>query len=172
MKILIILLLVFISISIFLEYSKYSGYSGYSEYSEYSEYYNIGKQELEKYSDKTNLAVMFDIDDTLFDSITHQRINEIIDLLLLSKSMGYKVIIITARSMKIENQTKDLLNTNNIPYDYLFMHIDNTPYQGFKSEIKKQLFINEFIKIILSVGDNIIDIEGEYSGLRIKLPNK
>jgi len=42
----------------------------------------------------------------------------------------------------------------------------------FKSKIKEELFYNYGIKILLSVGDNIIDVIGPKSGYYLKLPNK
>ena len=41
----------------------------------------------------------------------------------------------------------------------------------FKSNIKKKLAEQNDITTIMSIGDNIIDIDGEYSGYWIKLPN-
>jgi hypothetical protein len=115
---------------------------------------------------------MFDIDDTLIDVETHEPINEIVELLNRSIEYGYKVIIITARLIDYYQITIDELSKNQIRYHYLYMrkHTDNI--NTFKNIIKKNLYHFNNIKIIMSVGDHFIDVDGEYSGFTIKLPNR
>jgi hypothetical protein len=136
--------------------------------------YLTGKKFLEgiqnNMNNMNNQGVMFDIDDTLFDYSQHE-IKSIINLLLVANNLGFKIIIITARSYEnIFDETIELLK--NIPYDIIYLRTADDLYDTFKSDIKK--YINEVLKIeiVLSVGDSWIDVNGEYSGEYIKLPNK
>ena len=47
----------------------------------------------------------------------------------------------------------------------------NDNINTFKSKVKKKLAEIHNIHIIMSVGDNIVDVDGDYSGYWIKLPN-
>jgi predicted secreted acid phosphatase len=115
-------------------------------------------------------AVMFDIDDTLID-YSGSPIKPIIKLLNKCLSEELMVIIITARSSIFYDHTVNELIKNKIKWTYLYMRNANDSINTFKSNIKKNLAQNEDINIIMSIGDNIIDIDGEYSGYWIKLPN-
>ena len=115
-------------------------------------------------------AVMFDIDDTLIN-YSHEPIIDIINLLNYSKELGYLIIIITARSDKYYYETLSELSKHNIFYDKIYLKKDTENFYDFKSKIKESLFLNNIIEIILSVGDNWIDVNGDYSGDFIKLPN-
>lgn len=119
----------------------------------------------------SNPSVMFDIDDTLIDSHSGQKIKPIVKLLKKCASEGYGIVLITARDSKFTKETEEELYNNGIYYDILFLRnprYDN--FYTFKSKIKKQLSDND-IDIIMSVGDQLHDISGEYSGYFIKLPN-
>ena len=114
---------------------------------------------------------MFDIDGTLFD-YSLQPIKPIIDLLFLAYSYIYIIIIITARPEDSTTVTKQLLDSESLPYDYLFLRKSSDDLNTFKSEIKQSLKINNKIEIVLSVGNNWIDVNGSYSGHYIKLANE
>ena len=140
--------------------------------------YELGKTYLNiiKQMNISNPTVMFDIDDTLLhvnnnDSLT--PIKSMVNLLNYCISSGFIVLIITARDSRYLTQTKKDLSKNKIKYDYLYLRESpQDDYQMFKSDIKKK-FQNELgLKIVMSVGDNEIDIIGPYSGYSIKLPNK
>jgi len=116
-------------------------------------------------------AVMFDIDDTLIFS--NRKPNKpIINLLNKCRSEGLIIVIITARSNLFYDETVDELIRNKIKWSYLFMKEAKDNIHTFKSKIKKTLAELSDINIIMSIGDNIIDIEGDYSGYWIKLPNE
>jgi len=135
----------------------------------YNEAYNIGKNFLKRRKKYVNEAVMFDIDDTLFD-YNQLPIKDIINLLNLAKKLKYVIIIITARShQEYVHETIDLLK--NINYDILYLRKEDDDLNTFKNDIKRELFFKNNIKIVLSVGDNWIDVNGSYSGEYIKLPN-
>jgi predicted secreted acid phosphatase len=116
-------------------------------------------------------AVMFDIDDTLIFSNGKPN-KPIINLLNKCRSEGLIIVIITARSNLFYDETVDELIRNKIKWSYLFMKEAKDNIHTFKSKIKKTLAELSDINIIMSIGDNIIDIEGDYSGYWIKLPNE
>ena len=109
-------------------------------------------------------------------------IKPIINLLNECNKRNFKVIIITARdSIYIEDTVQDLLNIGIYPnqdnlynsnyYDYIYLrHSPKDNHNLFKSDIKKKLYDNG-IQTIMSIGDNDVDINGNYSGYAIKLPN-
>ena len=129
-------------------------------------------------------AVMFDIDDTLLyinegknkdSKIT--LIKPMKDLLDYCINNDLLIIIITARDNKYRGYTVQQLNEYSINYSFLYLHESyqgetNEEFNNFKSKIKKELYNKYKIKIIMSVGDNYIDIIGSYSGYGLKLPNK
>ena len=105
---------------------------------------------------KENDAVMFDIDDTLIRSADETLIVPVVSLLHNARSMGYKIVIITARpySDYVVEHTVNQLHSNGIPYDALGFA---PPHR--KGEMKKGLKYN----FVLSVGDMPTDLtESEY----------
>lgn len=115
-------------------------------------------------------AVMFDIDDTLIH-YSGKPIKPITKLLKECIKLNLIVIIITARDYRFKDETIKELKKHGIKYDLLYLRKPTDDLRTFKSNIKKQLKETDDITIILSVGDNIIDVDGEYSGYFIKLPN-
>jgi len=115
-------------------------------------------------------AVMFDIDDTLIH-YSGKPIKPIIKLLNECIKLNLIVIIITARDFRFKDETIKELKKHAIKYDLLYLRKQTDNIRTFKSNIKKHLKETDDITIILSVGDNIIDVDGEYSGYFIKLPN-
>ena len=109
-----------------------------------------------------NDAVMFDIDDTLIYYDTEPN-THIIDLLNISKVLGYKVILITARPDFEDNRqiTENELKKHNIYFDLLFY----TNHRN-KQNIKEQLSST----FVLSVGDMWSDLTNSLHF--IKLPSK
>lgn len=138
----------------------------------YYEAYTIGKnflktQEQNNYFGIQNPSVMFDIDGTLIDYQGYP-IKQVINLLKLCMKNSLNVIIITARPISSAQFTEAQLRYFNIDYSVIFYR---TTGNNFKSNIKKGLSELD-LNIILSIGDNTVDIEGGYSGFYIKLPNK
>jgi len=95
-----------------------------------------------------NDAVMFDIDDTLIDTIYQEPIFSSIRLAQVANQLGYKVIIITARPNypDVREFTISQLNDIGVPYDELYLSIK-------KSDVKQYTGY----KYILSVGDQWYD---------------
>ena len=153
----------------------------------YKDAEKLGKMYINSYIKKVKTlpdhsAVMFDIDDTLLYVPTRNNgnltlIKPMKNLLDFCISKGLLVIIITARASEHRKYTIDELNKHGINYSSLYLHEihpDETSeeFNNFKSNIKKYLFQKYKIKIIMSVGDNNIDVIGKYSGYGLKLPNK
>ena len=140
--------------------------------------YNLGMCYLSTIQPSPNYAVMFDIDDTLLNTKNDKGIQPMIQLLHEINKLGIKVMIITARdSIHTQGTIEDLIkigiypNNGNIHYDYLYLR--NSPqdnHELFKSNIKQE-FAKHGIYTIMSIGDNDIDVIGNYSGYAIKLPN-
>lgn len=104
-------------------------------------------------------AVMFDIDDTLI--YVSGKLNEpIVNLLHYSKSLGYKIVIITARPhvQSVVDYTVHQLKKNNIPYDILGF---SPAHQ--KGEMKRSLGYN----FVLSVGDMPTDLTDSTYGIKV-----
>jgi len=140
----------------------------------------LGKHYLKTFQNVNNgelLAVMFDIDDTLISVKGQTLIKPIKNLLDHCISKGLLVIIITARDSLYKIQTQQDLNKFSINYSSLYLHEripneTNEDFYNFKSNLKKYLYQKYKIKVIMSVGDQDMDIIGEYSGYGLKLPNK
>ena len=121
---------------------------------------------LEKIPFSPNQAVVFDIDDTLIDSTTHQLIPTVFELYQYCRNKGYNIYIITARPR--------------IPYgvQLTFNQLHSLGIVGFKNiafrpplelsiphyklEARKAITDN----IIMSIGDKSWDI-GRYGGYGI-----
>ena len=116
-------------------------------------------------------AVMFDIDDTLIDN-SGKPIKPIINLLKKCIKYDLLVIIITARDSMYSNETIQELKKHNIKYTMLYLKEPQDNIYDFKSKIKQNLKEYDNIVTIMSIGDNIVDVDGDYSGYFIKLPNK
>jgi len=155
----------------------------------YNVAYELGKHYLDNIEPVPNFAVMFDIDDTLLSVNEYKPIKPIIKLIKECNKKGILVLIITARDSKYTNDTiEDLADIGIYPrygnnfqqikkgkgcvyYDYLYLR--NSPRDDhlyFKSDVKQKL-AKEGIYTIMSIGDNEIDVIGDYSGYFIKLPN-
>jgi len=121
-------------------------------------------------------TVMFDIDDTLLyvnDDGTLTPIKPMIKLLNEARKNKMKILIITARDSIFTPETINDLRINKINYDYLYLRENpKDNYELFKSDIKRKFMELYGLYIVMSIGDNNIDIAGNYSGYCIKLPNK
>ena len=145
----------------------------------YETAYDLGKNFINvfPYDQLDKPAVMFDIDDTILfvneKNNTLKPIKSMIKLLNLCINKGLLIILITARDSVYTEQTIEQLNKYKINYSYLYLRNAQTDnFYTFKAELKKKLSLKYNIEIIMSIGDNLIDIDGDYSGYGIKLPNK
>jgi predicted secreted acid phosphatase len=174
--IIIIILLLLIGISILINNSNFTEVITENMRNKvYEVAYTLGMNYLKianhnNFFDLKHPAVMFDIDDTLIH-YTGKPIKPIIKLLNECIKLNLTVIIITARDSQYTDETIKELKKHGIKCDLLYLRKPTDDLRKFKSKIKEHLKENEDITIILSVGDNIIDVDGEYSGYFIKLPN-
>lgn len=138
--------------------------------------YELGYSYIEKLKQQSffnmkNPAVMFDIDDTLINQ-KGKPIKPIIKLLKKCLKESLIVLIITARDSYYYEDTVRQLKDLGINYSFLYLRdSSHDDLYHFKSKIKETLSQYHDINTIMSIGDNIVDIEGEYSGYFIKLPN-
>jgi len=144
----------------------------------YEKAYQLGKTFIDNYKVGSFIpAVMFDIDDTLLFSKTFEPIPPIIRLLNECAARHFFIMIVTARDSIYTKETiKDLENINlreGIGGNYNYLYLRKSPKDNhlyFKSGVKKSFYEKGFVTV-MSVGDNQIDIIGNYSGYCIKLPN-
>ena len=100
-------------------------------------------------------AVMFDIDDTLINSKTDKVIPHVKDLLDRCKQLGYKIVIITARSgdSYVQDLTEKQLAEHGIRYDFLgYCNAESKTY------VKQHLMKTNSWHFVLSVGDLTTDL--------------
>jgi len=131
-------------------------------------------------------TVIFDIDDTLVftDSVNlfpnkifpnnwiknymlFPEIPQLVKIIKLCNKLRFKIIIITARPYESEKSSVKNLQLLGIKYDEIY-HNNNYPDLNFKIALKQQL--SKKNNIILSVGDQMPDIQGLTGCLCIKLP--
>lgn len=111
---------------------------------------------------KVNDAVMFDIDDTLIRSSDDTAIPHIVNLLFTSRMIGYKIVIITARSPESRFYTQVQLASHGIFPDVL----EFCPPEQ-KTHVKKILSVTHGYNFVLSVGDMPTDLGGSERSLRV-----
>ena len=116
---------------------------------------------LQKISRTPNDAVMFDIDDTLIKSSDRTTIQDILRLLNFAKSIGYKIVIITARHSNSLEYTKNQLQEANIKYDELIFASARD-----KGAMKRSMGY----RFVLSCGDLLTDCTDTLFAL--KLPGR
>ena len=111
-----------------------------------------------------NDVIMFDIDDTLIDSIRGEPMWNVIELYKFAKIRKYIIIIITARPPDDENVrlTKEQLESLGIYPDALIFSLAED-----KGWVKKFFIKYNFF---LSIGDQLTDITNTKH--YIKLPDK
>lgn len=89
-------------------------------------------------------------------------------------SKNIKIIFLTGRDYDDYTATKNnLINRGYIQFDTLIVRNKqekNLPAATWKESIRKQLAMNGY-KIIACIGDQWSDLSGEFTGVKIKLPN-
>ena len=123
---------------------------------------HVGTQYMRNRTVRENEAVMFDIDETLFQS-DGSPIRDVIDLFHECTNLGYRIIIITARpDCKYSHEyTREQLTSNGLfPHEVYFVPADQ------KDAIKQQTGLH----YVLSVGDLCTDLG--HSDAFIKLPDR
>ncbi len=135
--------------------------------------------------------VVFDIDDTLVQGdpasvvgikememgiqngqdvfilpVNHQ----VVKLAQISRQLGYKIVILTARPMESKMASIRNLEMFNIPYDMLIMN-DKNEDPCFKIRIRRSLENKPNQQVILTIGDQPCDCFLPGRGAFIKLPD-
>jgi acid phosphatase len=153
----------------------------------------------EKFSNvqfKDNSVVIFDVDETALDNYelakqmgfgyvyelnkkwnaemkapAIKQVKELYDFLL---SKGAKVIFLTGRNLpEYEATYQNLMNKGYTVFDTLITQIgDEAKMKAVDFKSTKRVWLTEQgYKIIGTVGDQWSDLEGEYHGIRVKIPN-
>ncbi len=158
----------------------------------------IGKAEnsILKIKTRQNKVVIFDVDDTALSSYEYTKslgfgftfqswlkwikkakakpiepVKKFYDFLI---SKGIKIIFLTGRDEFLFNVTKqNLISAGYSKFDTLICRspeFKNVPAEKFKSKIRKSLSQKGY-KILATIGDQKSDLEGGFTGIKIKLPN-
>ena len=172
----------------------------YYESGKYDEEMNkIVKDAEEKFDNialKKNSVVIFDVDDTAINNyglskmmdfgyvyelnkkwnkeLKAPAIKQTQDLYNYLIKKGFKIIFLTGRnSNEYEVTYKNLIKDGYAGFDTLITQREdeqNLTASEFKSKKRTEL-TNEGYNIVGTVGDQWTDLEGPYTGIKIKLPN-
>ena len=125
-------------------------------------------------------VLIFDIDDTLLDTNRFLKkftmmdaIEPTVTFLQYAQSIGYHIVILSARREEKREQTIENLKKIGVEnYDDLILRseldLKNT-ISNYKFNKRKQLQLN--YTIIANIGDQLSDFEGGHNGKIIKIPN-
>lgn len=154
------------------------------------------KEKFGKAEFKTNSAIVFDVDETALDNYglaeemgfgyvyemnkkwnaefkapAIEQVKELYDFLL---SKGAKIIFLTGRNFKEYEATyQNLKNAGYTKFDTLITQIgDEKKMKTKEFKSSKRVWLTKHgYDIIGTVGDQWSDLEGEYHGIQIKIPN-
>ena len=130
---------------------------------------------LEKIPFDKNQAVVFDIDDTLIHSGTHEIITDVFNIYQYCVNKGYHIHIITARAANNKTVQLTLLQLHflNIKkYETIsFRPIFDLNVYKFKLDARKKIKDKYNQNVVMSIGDMWWDI-GEYGGYGIIVKKK
>ena len=113
---------------------------------------------------KPNQAVVFDIDDTLIDSLTRRPIKIVMNMYNYCVERGYTIYIITARTHNEPNlkRTLEELQSIGVTKGNLYMRPSGRNSSLWKRDTRK----NILEEVVMSIGDKHGDI-GEYGGIGV-----
>ena len=163
---------------------------------EMNEIINDTKEKFNKIEIKSNSAVIFDVDDTALSNYEISKrldfgydykivqdwvlsaklpaINQVKELYDFLKSKNVKLIFLTGRNFEEYDATyKNLISQGYTGFDTLIVRSEEqkkTKSQIFKSGAREELTKSGY-DIIGTIGDQWTDLNGQYSGLQIKVPN-
>jgi len=154
------------------------------------------KREFKKVNLKDNSVVIFDVDETALNNYrlaeqmefgyvyemnkkwnaelkapAIEQVRELYDFLL---SKGSKIIFLTGRNLSEYNVTyQNLKNAGYTFFDTLITQIgDETKMKAKDFKSGKRVWLTEQgYDIVGTVGDQWTDLEGEYHGIQVKIPN-
>ncbi|MFH1196664.1 MAG: HAD family acid phosphatase [bacterium] len=154
------------------------------------------KEKLDGINPGDNSAVVFDVDDTAISGYAYteeigfgyshehwrawaeeanapaiEQVKEFYDWLI---ERNIQVIFLTGRRNEVCNFTyKNLINAGYTKFDTLICRNDEQqklPAAEYKTEVRTEMTKHGY-EIIACVGDQETDLEGDFTGLKIKLPN-
>lgn len=163
---------------------------------EMNEVIKDAKEKFNKVEVKNNLVVIFDVDETALNNYglaiqmdfgyvydLNKKWNEELkapailqtkDLFYYLLNKGIRVIFLTGRNYNEYKVTyKNLLQAGYSGFDTLITQSkedQKLKAQEFKSKVRTQL-TKQGYEIVGTVGDQWTDLNGPYSGIKIKLPN-
>ena len=154
------------------------------------------KKEFEKVEFKNNSVVIFDIDETAVDNyelakemgfgyvyemnkkwnaeMKSPAINQVKELYDYFLSRGAKIIFLTGRNFPEYDVTyKNLVRDGYTEFDTLITQIgDETKMGNMEFKSSKRIWLTEQgYDIVGTVGDQWGDLEGNYHGVQVKIPN-
>lgn len=158
--------------------------------------YNDAKHKIDKIRIKQNSAAVFDVDDTALSNYQiSKRLDfgydyKIIQDWVLSgklpaikptlefynylKSKGVKLIFLTGRQSEEYDATyRNLIEQGYTDFDTLIVRSESDrkiSAATFKSQKRKEL-TDKGYEILICVGDQWTDLQGDYTGIKVKLPN-
>ncbi len=163
---------------------------------EMSEIIEKAKEKFSKVEIKNNSAVLFDVDDTALSNYEISKrldygydfkiiqewvlsaklpaIKQTKELYDFLKLRNIKLIFLTGRNFEEYDATyKNLISQGYTGFDSLIVRNKEqkkTKAQTFKSNVREALTKSGY-KIIGTIGDQWTDLNGQFSGIQIKLPN-
>lgn len=163
---------------------------------ELNEIYSEARKQVEKIKFTTRSAAIFDVDDTALSNYEISKrldfgydyqivqdwvmsaklpaIKQTLEFYNYLKSKGVKLIFLTGRQSEEYDATfRNLIEAGYTDFDTLIVRSEKARKIGaalFKATIRKELTEKGY-DIILCVGDQETDLEGDYTGIKIKIPN-
>jgi predicted secreted acid phosphatase len=163
---------------------------------EMREVINEAKEKFNKVEVKKNSVVIFDVDETALNNyglalmmdfgyvydlnkkwneeLKAPAIKETQELYFYLLNKGFKTIFLTARNLNEYDVTyKNLIQEGYSGFDTLITQSkedQKLKSQEFKSKVRTELTARGY-EIVGTVGDQLTDLNGPYSGIQIKLPN-
>lgn len=160
------------------------------------EIYSKAKSQIEKIKIKNNSTAIFDVDDTALSNYQISKrldfgfdyqivqnwvmsaklpaIKQTLDFYNYLKSKGIKLIFLTGRQTEEYDATyRNLVEQGYRDFDTIIVRSERERKIGaaeFKSQKRKELTEKGY-EIIICVGDQWTDLEGDYIGIIVKLPN-
>jgi predicted secreted acid phosphatase len=125
-------------------------------------------------------VIIFDIDDTLLDTAKvlkkfplMEGIEPSITFLQYAKSIGYHIVIISARKEEKREQTIENLKKIGVDnFDQLILRSEEDLKITISAyKLNRRKILNQDYDIVANVGDQISDFEGGHNGKIIKIPN-
>jgi acid phosphatase len=163
---------------------------------ELKQIYQEAKVKIDKIKVKSNSIAIFDVDDTALSNYEIAKkldfgydydivqdwvmkaklpaINPTLEFFNYLKSKGFRLFFLTGRQIDEYDATfQNLINQGYSNFDSLIVRSTyerNISALEYKSSIRKKLSESGF-EIKVCIGDQWSDLEGGYTGIKIKLPN-